>query len=211
MPARIGQLLVGLIVMSAGITALKQADLGLGPWDVLHDGIARHLGGDLGTVGFAVGIPILALWFPLRLRPGIGTIFNLTVMGWAIHVLLGATDEAHVAWLRVSLLVGGTLLVALGQGLYLTPELGAGPRDGLMTGLHRMFGWSIRLVRTLLEVAVLLVGMVLGGSVGVGTVVFALLIGPLVQVSLRAFGFATPAQLAAVGATPGDAIGLSGE
>src|SRR4051794_21778912 len=173
--------------MAAGITALKQSDLGLGPWDVLHDGIATRTGSDLGIVGLVVGIPILLLWLPLRERPGLGTVLNVIVIGLAIHVLLDHTSVADATRLRVALLVAGMVLIALGQGLYLAPELGAGPRDGLMTGLHRRLGWSIRKARTILEVAVLIVGIVLGGSFGIGTVLFAVLIGPMVQVTLRWF------------------------
>ena len=207
---RYPQLVLGLLVMSAGITALKQADLGLGPWDVLHDGIASRTGLDLGIVGLLLGIPILLLWLPLRERPGFGTVLNVLVIGLAIHLLLEHTSIAHAGWLRVGLLAGGMVLVALGQGLYLAPDLGAGPRDGLMTGLHRRYGWSIRGARTLLEVTALAVGILLGGAAGVGTVLFALLIGPMVQVTLRWFGFERVA-IEELGETPADAVGLSGE
>src|SRR3954466_15289083 len=195
--------------MAAGITALKQSDLGLGPWDVLHDGIATRTGSDLGIVGLVVGIPILLLWLPLRERPGLGTVLNVIVIGLAIHVLLDHTSTADATSLRVALLAAGMVLVALGQGLYLAAGVGAGPRDGLMTGLHRCLGWSIRLARTVIEVAALLVGIALGGSAGVGTVLFALLIGPMVQVTWRWFGFERVVE--EVGRTPADAVGLSGE
>src|SRR5215212_9389331 len=111
--------------MAAGITAIKQSDLGLGPWDVFHDGIASRTGSDLGIVGLLVGIPILLLWLPLRERPGLGTVLNVIVIGAAIHVLLDHTSAADSAWLRVALLVGGMVLVALGQGLYLSAGVGA--------------------------------------------------------------------------------------
>src|SRR4051794_32955759 len=195
--------------MATGITAIKQSDLGLGPWDVLHDGIASRTGSDLGIVGLLVGIPILLLWLPLRERPGVGTVLNVIVIGAAIHVMLEHTSAADAMSLRVVLLASGMALVALGQGLYLAADVGAGPRDGLMTGLHRRLGWSIRLARTVIEVAALLFGIALGGSAGVGTVLFALLIGPMVQVTLRWFGFEGGVE--GVGRGPADAVGLSGE
>jgi uncharacterized membrane protein YczE len=207
---RYAKLLAGLVLMGAAITAQKQAGLGLGPWDVLHDGIARHTGVDLGLVGIAVGIPILVLWWPLGQRPGPGTVLNVALVGWVIHELLRHTSPAHALWLRAALLAGGLVVLAVGQGLYLAPELGAGPRDGVMVGLHRRLGWSIRRARTLLEVAALVVGIGLGGSAGIGTVLFAFLIGPMVQLTLRWFGFPT-ARIEVLGAGPADAVGLATE
>lgn len=207
---RVAQLLVGLVVMGIGIAALKQSRLGLGPWDVLHDGIATRTGIDLGTVGILVGIPIVALWWPLRQRPGIGTLCNLVLIGVAIRVALEHSSPAHGALPRALLLALGLALVALGSGLYLGVELGPGPRDGVMTGLHHRLGWSIRLARTLIELTALAAGIAMGGDAGIGTVLYALGIGPMVQVTMRWFGFGR-ASSDAIGATPGDAVGLAGE
>ena len=207
---RLVQLMIGLVVMGVAVTAMKRSLLGLGPWDVFHDGISHHTGIDLGLVGILVGIPILLLWLPLHQRPGIGTIANVFVIGWVVHVLLPHTSPAAGAWAKVGLMVAGIALFALGQGLYLSAGLGPGPRDGLMTGLNRQFGWSIRRSRTLIEAAALVAGFALGGAVGVGTVIFAFAIGPMVQVTLRWFGFQT-ATVPELGADPAEAIGLSGE
>jgi uncharacterized membrane protein YczE len=204
------QLLVGLAVMAPGIVALKRSGLGLGPWDVLHDGLAGHTGIDLGTVGILVGIPIVALWWPLRERPGVGTIANLVLVGAFIHLLLPHTTEAHAPALRIGLMAGGIATFAVGQGMYIAAGLGAGPRDGLMTGLHRRYGWSIRLARTAVELAALAAGLALGGSFGVGTLAFAIGIGPMVQVTLRWFGFPV-GRVPELGDQPAEAVGLSGE
>lgn len=207
---RLAMAFSGFAVMGVGITMLVRSELGLGPWDVLHQGLGRHLDLDLGIVGIGLGVVILVLWWPLRQRPTVGTFLNVACIGLVIHALLPHTSDAHAMWLRVALLASGILLLALGQGLYLAPDLGAGPRDGLMTGLHRRFGVSIRLARTGIEVAALAAGIVLGGTAGLGTILFALAIGPLVQISLAWFGW----QSAAAGelaATPSDAIGMSGE
>jgi uncharacterized membrane protein YczE len=130
-------------------------------------------------------------WWPLRRRPGAGTVANVVIIGVTIDLLLPHTDPAHHLGLRVGLMALGVLLFALGSGMYLGVDMGAGPRDGLMTGLHDRFGWSIRWARTVIEVTVLVIGIGLGGTAGVGTLVFACGIGPLVQVALRWFGFGT--------------------
>ena len=204
---RLAMVLAGFAVMGTGIVALKQSTLGLGPWDVLHDGIGRRLGVDLGLVGIALGVPILLLWWPLRLRPNVGTVLNVVCIGLVIHLELPHTSPAEAPWLRAALLAGGLVAFALGQGLYLAPDLGAGPRDGLMTGLHLRFGVSIRAARTLVEVAALALGMVLGGSAGIGTIVFALAIGPLVQIALGWFGWTSSVAREELA----DPIGLAGE
>jgi len=206
----LGQLLVGLAAMAPGIVALKRSGLGLGPWDVLHDGLARHTGVDLGTIGILVGIPIVVLWWPLRERPGIGTIANLVLIGTFIHLLLPHTHQAHGPVVRVALMIGGIAAFAVGQGMYIAAGLGAGPRDGLMTGLHRRLGWSIRLARTSIELTALVIGLTLGGSFGVGTFAFALGIGPMVQVTLRWFGFPLRG-VPELGQDAAAALGLSGE
>jgi uncharacterized membrane protein YczE len=207
---RLAQLITGLVIMGASVTALKRSRLGLGPWDVLHDGIARHTPVDLGVVAILVGIPILLLWFPLHERPGVGTITNVLLVGWVVHQLLPHTSPAGSLTARIALMIVSLATFALGQGLYLAAGLGPGPRDGLMTGLNRRFGWSIRRARTVVEAGALVAGFALGGTVGVGTVIFAFAIGPMVQVTLRWFGFRT-AGMPELGDEPADAIGLTGE
>ena len=207
---RLVQLVAGLVVMGVAVTVLKRSQLGLSPWDVFHDGIARHTGVDLGIVSIVTGIPLLILWWPLRQRPGVGTILNVVLVGGVVHRLLPHLSPAHTVAAQVGMMALGLALFALGQGLYLSTDLGPGPRDGLMTGLNRQYGWSIRLARTVVETVALVLGIALGGSFGVGTVVFALAIGPMVQVALRLFGYGGGA-LDVVGREAAEAIGLSGE
>lgn len=186
---RLPALVVGLLLFGAGIAFMVEAGLGLGPWEALHQGIARHTGLEIGTVSVLLGIPILALWWPLGERPGIGTLLNVAFIGAATNLVIALvptpTDDASA--LRLALMLAGVVVIAIGSGIYLSTDLGPGPRDGLMTGVHHRFGWSIRRARTAIELSVLGIGWVLGGTVGIGTVVFALGIGPLVQVALRAF------------------------
>ena len=186
---RLPRLVLGLVTFGLGIAMMAEAGLGLGPWEAFHQGIARQTGLELGTVSILLGIPILVLWWPLGERPGIGTILNVVLIGSSTNVALALLptppDDALPA--RLALMLGGVVVIAVGSGLYLSTDLGPGPRDGLMTGLHHRFGWSIRRARTLVELSVLGLGWLLGGTVGLGTVVFALGIGPLVQVALGVF------------------------
>lgn len=187
---RLPRLVVGLVTFGLGIALMVEAGIGLGPWEALHQGIARQTGLAIGTVSIMLGIPILAMWWPLGERPGIGTVFNVVLIGLStnagIAVLPSApTDPTPEATLvRVAVMVLGVVVIAIGSGLYLSTDLGPGPRDGLMTGVHHRFGWSIRRSRTAIELIVLAIGFALGGTVGLGTVVFALGIGPLVQIVL---------------------------
>jgi uncharacterized membrane protein YczE len=180
-------LLIGLALFGVGVALMAQSGLGLGPWEVFHQGISRHTGLPLGTVSMLVGIPVLALWWPIGERPGFGTIANIACIGLATNVTLTALPAAQGLAAQVAMMAGGVVTVAVASGLYLASDLGPGPRDGLMTGLHHRYGWSIRLARTGIELTVLAVGFLLGGTIGLGTVVFALGIGPLVQVALRVF------------------------
>jgi uncharacterized membrane protein YczE len=184
---RLPGLIAGLVLFGAGIAMMAQANLGLGPWEVFHQGIARITGLQLGTVSILLGIPILAAWWPLGERPGAGTVLNILLIGLATNVALGVVPPMTGTPAQLALMGAGVVTIAVGSGLYLAADLGPGPRDGLMTGLHLRFGWSIRRARTAIELAVLVLGFLLGGTVGVGTIVFALGIGPLVQVALRAF------------------------
>lgn len=183
------KLLVGLVTFGFGIALMVEAGVGLGPWEVLNQGVARQLGIEIGTASILLGIPILALWWPLGERPGIGTLFNVVLIGTAtnIGITVLPTPPSDVVALQVAVMALGVVVIAIGSGIYLSTDLGPGPRDGLMTGIHHKFGWSIRRSRTIIELSVLGLGYALGGTVGIGTIVFALGIGPLVQVALRVF------------------------
>lgn len=166
---------------------LVLSDLGLAPWGVFHQGISVRTGIPIGTVGIITGLLVLLAWIPLRERFGIGTVSNVITVGLVIDVTLWlAPDEVTVTWLRWVLLIGGISFVALGSGFYIGAGLGPGPRDGVMTGLARR-GVPIGLARGLIEITVLIIGWVLGGTVGIGTVVFAFGVGPLVGWLLPAF------------------------
>ena len=178
---------MGLLAFGLGIGLMAEAGMGLGPWEVFHQGIARITGLQLGTVSILVGIPVLAAWYPLGERPGVGTILNIALIGTATNVAMGLIPPAEGLPAQLAMMLAGVVTIAIGSGLYLASDLGPGPRDGLMTGLHLRFGWSIRRARTAIELIVLAAGFLLGGTVGLGTIVFALGIGPLVQVSLRVF------------------------
>jgi uncharacterized membrane protein YczE len=184
---RLPGLILGLVLFGLGIAVMVQADMGLGPWEVFHQGISRLTGIPLGTVSILVGIPILAAWWPLGERPGVGTVINILLIGTATNIGIGLIPSPDEVAVRVAMMLGGVVTIAIGSGLYLASDLGPGPRDGLMTGLHLRFGWSIRRARTAIELSVLLMGWLMGGNVGLGTVVFALGIGPLVQLALRVF------------------------
>ena len=183
---RLLQLYAGLALYGASMALIIRSTLGNMPWDVLHQGLAGRIGWSIGAVSILVGALVLLAWIPLRQRPGLGTIANALVVGLAIDLtLLVLPDRAPLAvrWVE---LFGGIALVAVGSAFYLGAALGPGPRDGLMAGLHRVTGRPVALVRGCIEVSALLAGALLGGTFGVGTVAFALLIGPAVAVALRA-------------------------
>ncbi|MFI9724484.1 YitT family protein [Streptomyces sp. NPDC052396] len=184
---RLVQLYAGLGLYGVSAALQLRAGLGLDPWDVLHQGIARHTGLSIGTVCIVVGALVLLLWIPLRQRPGLGTLSNVVVIGLAMDATLSLTPAPGSLWVRVPLLVLAVVLCGAATGLYITAAFGPGPRDGLMTGLHRRTGRSVRLVRTCIELTVLVSGSALGGSVGAGTVFYAVAIGPLSQFFLRLF------------------------
>lgn len=181
---RLGQLLLGLALYGVSLAFVLRAGLGLAPWDVLHQGLAERTGVSFGLVLVVVSFLVLLAWIPLRQRPGFGTLANALLVGVFVDLSLSVLDDAHGWALRVGLLVSGVLLNGLATALYIGASLGAGPRDGLMTGLVRRTGRSVRVVRTALELGVLAVGFLLGGSVGIGTVVYALLIGPVAHALL---------------------------
>ena len=189
---RLTQLYVGLVLYGLSLAMMVRAGLGLDPWDVLHEGITRHVALSFGTVVILTGALVLLLWIPLRQKPGIGTVSNVIVIGLAADAGLALLAEPDAPWLRLALLLGGVALNGFATAAYLGAGLGPGPRDGLMTGWVRHRGGSIRAVRTGIEVAVLLGGWALGGTVGLGTVLYALGIGPLVQAFLPAVTVAGP-------------------
>src|SRR5882762_6353063 len=183
--ARGAALLVGLIGYGFSMAVMVRAGLGLDPWDVFHQGLARHTGITIGIASAVVGVAVLLAWIPLRNRPGIGTVANVIVIAVTVDASLAVLPTPTALPIRIAMMLGAVVLNALSTVLYIGAGLGPGPRDGLMTGLVARTGLSVRLVRTSIEATVLAVGWLLGGTVGVGTVVYALGIGPLVQLFVR--------------------------
>ncbi|WP_411083610.1 YczE/YyaS/YitT family protein [Streptomyces sp. cmx-18-6] len=184
---RLVQLYVGLTLYGASSALLVRAELGLEPWGVLHQGLTELTGISIGVVSIIVGAIVLLLWIPMRQRPGLGTVSNVFVVGLAMDGTLALVGDVDGFGLRIPVMVLGIVLNGVATGLYIAARFGPGPRDGLMTGLNRVTGRSIRLVRTAIEVAVVVTGFLLGGSLGAGTVLYALAIGPLAQLFLRMF------------------------
>jgi uncharacterized membrane protein YczE len=184
-PRRVIQLFAGLVLYGVSMAFMVESALGLNPWDVFHQGLSKATGISFGWVVILLGVPILLLWIPLRQRPGFGTMANLVVVGFAVDGALAVLPAGGTMPARIGYLVGGILLNGLATGLYIGSRFGPGPRDGLMTGIVGRFPrLSIRVVRTTLELSVLGVGFLLGGTVGIGTVAYALAIGPLVHLFL---------------------------
>jgi uncharacterized membrane protein YczE len=190
---RLVQLYAGLVLYGASMALQIRAGLGLDPWDVFHQGVANRTGLSFGTVVIVTGAIVLLAWIPLRQRPGFGTISNVVVIGIAVDAALALVPHAGSTPVAVAMLLAGVGLNGLAGGAYIGAGLGPGPRDGLMTGLVRRSGRSIRLVRTSIEVTVLVAGAALGGTVGIGTVVYALSIGPLVHAVLPRLTVPLPA------------------
>ena len=184
---RLIQLYIGLILYGVSTAVYVRANLGADPWNVFHLGVSGLTSLDIGMVMILTGAAVLLLWIPLRQRPGLGTISNVIVLGLAADATLSLMPPLESLWLRAVLLLLAVVLNGMATGMYIGAGFGAGPRDGLMTGIHARLGWSIRSVRTSIEVSVLLIGCVLGGTFGVGTVVYALTIGPLIQLCLPWF------------------------
>ena len=184
MTRRLVQLFVGLALYGVSLAFVLRAGLGLAPWDVLHQGLAEITGLTVGQMVIAVSFVVLLLWIPLRERPGFGTFANAVLVGVFVDLTMLVLGDAD-AWVwRVVLLLSGVLLNGLATALYIGASLGPGPRDGLMTGLVRRTGRSVRLVRTCIEVTVLVIGFFLGGTVGVGTLLYAFAIGPIAHALL---------------------------
>lgn len=184
---RLPQLYLGLVAYGVSLALMVRGDLGLAPWDVLHSGLIRHVPITLGQAVVVMSFVVLVLWIPLREKPGLGTISNALVVGFSADATLALLDRPGALALRLALMLGGIALCGFASALYIGAQLGRGPRDGLMTGLARRTGLSLRLVRTGLEVAVVVVGLLLGGALGPGTVLYALAIGPLTQLWLPAW------------------------
>ncbi len=183
-PGSIGSLLVGLWLFGTGDALLLTADLGATPWTVLSQGVSVRTGLPIGVTTFIVSLAVLLLWIPLRQGPGLGTVLNIIVISVAIQVMYDVVPAPTELWVRLALVLVGIATIGLGSGFYLTAGHGPGPRDGWMTGLHHRFHWPVGRIRLLIEVTVLVAGWLLGGTVGVGTALFALLIGQFVAVGL---------------------------
>lgn len=199
MTRRLVQLVVGLWLYGVTMALMVRAGLGLNPWDVFHEGLTHHVPLTFGQVVIAVGALVLLAWIPLRLRPGLGTVLNVLVIGVAADVTLAMLPPAESVPVAIVLLAAGIVGNGLAGAMYVAAGLGAGPRDGLWTGIVARTGASVRLVRTLLEVGVVAAGFALGGTIGLGTVLYALGIGPLVQLFLPWF---EPRRPPAAGAVP---------
>ena len=194
LPRRIAQLLIGLFLYGLGIAFMIRGEIGAAPWDVLSQGISLHVPLSFGVITIMTSVVVLLLWLPLRQRYGIGTVLNALLVGPSADVGLFLIPTGQPLWVRVGFFIIGLLVLAAATGLYIGAHFGPGPRDGLMTGLHSRTGWPIWFVRTGIEVVVVAVGWVLGGNVGIGTLAFALLVGPLCQYFMRIFVVRMPSQ-----------------
>lgn len=181
---RVPQLLLGLLLYGVSLALMLRSGLGLAPWDVFHQGLTRHVPLTIGQAIVVTSFVLLLLWIPLREKPGVGTIANAVIVGLSVDATLAVLEAPDSLVWRIVFLVLGVVGNGLATAMYIGAQLGRGPRDGLMTGLARRTGRSLRLVRTLIEVTVVALGVVLGGTLGVGTVLYALAIGPLTQLML---------------------------
>lgn len=192
MKRRVVQLLVGLFLYGIGIALLVRSALGASPWDVLTQGISHHISLTFGTITVIMSGLVLLFWIPLRQKPGVGTILNALLVGPSADAGFYIIPQIETLWLRIAFIGLGIVVVGLATGLYIGSRFGPGPRDGLMTGLHRVTGRPIWMVRATIELTVVTFGWLLGGTVGVGTVAFAVLIGPACQYFMRVFRIALP-------------------
>ena len=190
---RLAQLYAGLVLYGASMALQIRAGLGLDPWDVFHQGVSDRTGLSFGTVVIITGVIVLLAWIPLRQRPGLGTISNVFVIGFAVDAALALIPDASWLPAQLTMLASGVVLNAVAGAAYIGAGLGPGPRDGLMTGLVRRTGGSVGAIRTGIEVSVLVAGFALGGTIGLGTVVYALSIGPLLHLMLPALTLREPA------------------
>jgi uncharacterized membrane protein YczE len=192
MTRRVLQLFLGLFLYGIAIALIVRAAIGVAPWDVLTQGISLKTGWGFGVITIVIGAFLLLLWIPLRQKPGIGTVLNVLLVGPAADFGLWLIPADLDLWARILLFAAGLSVLALATGLYLGARFGAGPRDGLMTGIHERTGWPIWVGRTGIEVTVLAIGWLLGGNVGIGTVLFAVLVGPLCGITIPWFKIALP-------------------
>jgi uncharacterized membrane protein YczE len=193
-PAVVAQLVFGLALFGIGDAFVLASELGNSPWDVLGEGVALHTPLTIGGATFVIGALILLAWMPLDVKPGLGTLLNVIVISVMIDATLGALPDLHQLWVRWAFLLGGIAVVGVGSGFYLGASMGPGPRDGLMTGLNRRTGWAIAPVRTGIEATAVLFGFLLGGTVGIGSLLFAVLIGPAVAAGLKYISPRAPAR-----------------
>ena len=184
---RLSQLLLGLFLYGVSLAMMIRAAIGVSPWDVLGQGVSLQSGIPFGLATNIIGACVLLLWIPLRQKPGIGTVLNVLLIGPSAEVGLVVIPAQTQLWAQILLFAGGLALLAVATGLYIGARFGPGPRDGVMTGIHHRWGWPVWAARALVEVSVLIAGWLLGGNVGVGTVAFALLIGPMVNRALPLF------------------------
>ena len=184
---RLTQLVLGLFLYGIGISLMVRAGIGIAPWDVLTQGLSKQTGLSFGLLTNLIGLVVLLLWIPIRQKPGLGTVLNVLLIGPSAQFGLWLFPLFEGLWQQIPAFVAGLSVLALATGMYIGANFGPGPRDGLMTGLHRRTGWPISLVRTGIEASVLLAGWAMGGNVGWGTLAFALAIGPMCAVSLRWF------------------------
>jgi uncharacterized membrane protein YczE len=192
MSRRLLQLYAGLILYGVSLALQIRAGLGLDPWDVFHQGISDKTGLSFGTIVIMTGALVLLTWIPLRQKPGIGTISNVIVLGVVVDITLALLGDVHGLGYQLALLTAGVVLNAVAGAAYIGAGLGPGPRDGLMTGLVRRTGKPVGVIRTSIELSVLAIGIALGGTVGLGTIVYALSIGPLLQIFMPAFAIEQP-------------------
>jgi uncharacterized protein len=178
-------LLLGLALFGSGEAFLLAADLGASPWTVLAQGLSIRLGTNVGTMTFVISLVVLLLWIPLRQKPGLGTVTNIIGVSVSLQLVYDVLPRPSVLGVQLVFVVAGVMLIGLGSGFYLTAGHGPGPRDGWMTGMHHRTGWPVGRIRLLIEVTVLVVGVLLGGTFGVGTVIFALFIGQSVALGLQ--------------------------
>ena len=178
---RLLALAIGLVLYGASMAMILHAGLGNIPWDVLHQGLAEHVGLSVGTVTIIVGAVVLLLWLPIRQRPGFGTVANVIVIGLAFDAVSPYLPDHPKLLVAIPMMLGGIVVNAFATALYIGARLGPGPRDGLMTGLVARTGWSVRVIRTVLEVTVVAIGFLLGGTLGIGTALYAFGVGPLIQ------------------------------
>ncbi|HUE97578.1 MAG TPA: hypothetical protein VMN39_13035 [Longimicrobiaceae bacterium] len=201
-PARWGQLILGLLGFGVAVPLMIRSGLGLGPWDAFHVGIHNLTGITVGTASIVVGLVIVLASYPLGVRPGSGTVANMVLIGVFIDLVLPRIQDASGWWVGLGYYAVGIGLAGLSTGMYIGAGLGSGPRDGLMIGLSSLRGWPVRRVRTFIELSALAAGWAMGGAVGIGTVLFAVAIGPAVQVGLQLFGVIEPSVAAAPGHPP---------